>query len=135
MEREKKERKEEKGEGKLWYVTMIWCVVYSSFIIFNKFLNERTILIKDLLSHVWNIMQHCLILNLEIIITIIIIIIIIIIITIITKVIPMVVAVFGTVKMRIVENRKHQESIRASYCDRDPKDLCAGICMNPQEGV
>ena len=126
MEREKKERKEEKGEGKLWYVTMIWCVVYSSFIIFNKFLNERTILIKDLLSHVWNIMQHCLILNLEIIIIIIIII---------TKVIPMVVAVFGTVKMRIVENRKHQESIRASYCDRDPKDLCAGICMNPQEGV
>ena len=110
---------------------MIWCVVYSSFIIFNKFLNERTILIKDLLSHVWNIMQHCLILNLEIIIIIIIIIITIII----TKVIPMVVAVFGTVKMRIVENRKHQESIRESYCDRDPKDLCAGICMNTQEGV
>ena len=47
----------------------------------------------------------------------------------------MVVAVFGTVKMRIVENRKHQESIRESYCDRDPKDLCAGICMNRQEGV
>jgi len=38
--RKKKERREEKGKGKLWYVTMIWCVVYSSFIIFNKFLNE-----------------------------------------------------------------------------------------------
>ena len=30
---------------------------------------------------------------------------------------------------------KHQESIRESYCDRDPKDLLAGICTNPQEGA
>ena len=43
-----------------------------------------------------------------------------------TEVIPMVVGVLGTVKTRMVENRKHQESIRESYCDRDPKDLSAG---------
>ena len=30
-------------------------------------------------------------------------------------------------------DRKHQESIRKSYCDRDPKDLHAAICTNPQE--
>ena len=29
--------------------------------------------------------------------------------------------------------RKHQESIRESYCDRDSKDLHAGICANPQK--
>ena len=28
---------------------------------------------------------------------------------------------------------KHQESIRESYCDRDSKDLHAGICANPQK--
>ena len=27
--------------------------------------------------------------------------------------------------------RKHQESIRESYYDRDSKDLHAGICANP----
>ena len=30
--------------------------------------------------------------------------------------------------------RKHQESIRESYYDRDSKDLPAGICANPQKG-
>ena len=30
---------------------------------------------------------------------------------------------------------KRQESIRESYCDRDQKDLLAGICTNPQEGA
>ena len=30
---------------------------------------------------------------------------------------------------------KHQESIRESYYDRDPKDLLAGICANPQKGA
>ena len=30
--------------------------------------------------------------------------------------------------------RKHQESIRESYYDRDSKDLHAGICTNPQKG-
>ena len=47
----------------------------------------------------------------------------------------MVVGKLGTVKMRMVENRKHQESIRESYRDRDRKDLCAGIFTNPQKGV
>ena len=31
--------------------------------------------------------------------------------------------------------RKHQESIRESYYDRDSKDLHAGICTNPQKGA
>ena len=31
--------------------------------------------------------------------------------------------------------RKHQESIKESYYDRDSKDLHAGICTNPQKGV
>ena len=31
--------------------------------------------------------------------------------------------------------RKHQESIRESYSDRDSKDLLAGVCTNPQEGA
>ena len=31
--------------------------------------------------------------------------------------------------------RKHQESIRESYYDRDSKDLHAGICANPQKGA
>ena len=31
--------------------------------------------------------------------------------------------------------RKHQESIRERYCDRDPKDVHAGICTKPQEGA
>ena len=31
--------------------------------------------------------------------------------------------------------RKHQESIRKSYYDRDSKDLHAGICTNPQKGA
>ena len=33
------------------------------------------------------------------------------------------------------DGKKHQESIRESYCDRDLKDLHAGICMNPQKGA
>ena len=33
------------------------------------------------------------------------------------------------------DGRKHQESIRESYCDRDSKDLHAGICVNPQKGA
>ena len=32
------------------------------------------------------------------------------------------------------DGRKLQESIRESYCDRDPKDLHAEICTNPREG-
>ena len=47
-----------------------------------------------------------------------------------TVVIPVVVGVFGTVKKGMVENIK--KAIRESYCDRDPKDLHAGICANPQ---
>ena len=31
--------------------------------------------------------------------------------------------------------RKHQESIRESYYDRDSKDLRAGICANRQKGA
>ena len=31
--------------------------------------------------------------------------------------------------------KKHQESIRESYYDRDSKDLHAGICTNPQKGA
>ena len=33
------------------------------------------------------------------------------------------------------DGRKHQERIRESYCDRDSKDLHAGICANPQKGA
>ena len=33
------------------------------------------------------------------------------------------------------DGRKHQESIRESYCDRDSKDMHAGICANPQKGA
>ena len=33
------------------------------------------------------------------------------------------------------DGRKHQESVRESYCDRDSKDLHAGICTNPQKGA
>ena len=51
------------------------------------------------------------------------------------EVITMVVGALCTVKTRMVENRKHLEIIKESYCDRDPKDLCAGICTNPQKGV
>ena len=29
---------------------------------------------------------------------------------------------------------KHLESIKSSYCDRDSKDLHAGICANPDKG-
>ena len=47
-----------------------------------------------------------------------------------TVLIPVVVGVFGTVKKEMVENIK--KAIRESYCDRDPKDLHAGICANPQ---
>ena len=47
-----------------------------------------------------------------------------------TVLIPVVVGVFGTVKKGMVENIK--KAIRESYCDRDPKDLHAGICANPQ---
>ena len=31
--------------------------------------------------------------------------------------------------------RKHQESIRESYYDRDSNDMHAGICANPQKGA
>ena len=31
--------------------------------------------------------------------------------------------------------RKNPESITESQCDRDPKDLHAGFCTNPQEGA
>ena len=44
--------------------------------------------------------------------------------------ISVVVGVFGTVKKEMVENIK--KAIRESYCDRDPKDVHAGICANPQ---
>ena len=33
------------------------------------------------------------------------------------------------------DGRKHPESIKESYCDRDSKDLHAGICANPQKGA
>ena len=33
------------------------------------------------------------------------------------------------------DGRKHRESSKESYCDRDSKDLHAGICTNPQEGA
>ena len=46
-----------------------------------------------------------------------------------TEVIRVVVGSLGTVKKGMVD------SIRESYCDRDPKDLHAGICTNPQEGA
>ena len=45
--------------------------------------------------------------------------------------IPVVVGGLGTVKKRSVENIKKVSKI---YCDRDPKDLHAGICTNPQKG-
>ena len=47
-----------------------------------------------------------------------------------TVLIPVVVGAFGTVKKEMVENIK--KAMRESYCDRDPKDLHAGICANPQ---
>ena len=50
-----------------------------------------------------------------------------------TEVTPVVVSALGTVKKRMAENIK--KSIRESYCDRDSKDLLAGICTNPQEGA
>ena len=50
-----------------------------------------------------------------------------------TEVIPVVVGAFGTCKEG--DRGKHQESIRESYRDKDPKDLLAGICTNPQEGA
>ena len=40
-----------------------------------------------------------------------------------------------TVDSKEGDDRKHQESIRASYYDRDSKDLHAGICANPQKGA
>ena len=51
-----------------------------------------------------------------------------------TVVIPVVVGALGTVKNGMVR-RKHQESIRESYYDRDSKDLHAGICANLQKGA
>ena len=51
-----------------------------------------------------------------------------------TIVIPVVVGALGTVK-KAGDGRKHQESIRERYCDRDSKDLHAGICANPQKGA
>ena len=45
-----------------------------------------------------------------------------------TEVIPMVVGALGTVKKGMVENIK---KVSESCCDRDSKDLHAGICTNP----
>ena len=50
-----------------------------------------------------------------------------------TVMIPVVVAALGTIKKAMI--KKHQESIRESYFDRDSKDLHAGICANPQKGA
>ena len=49
------------------------------------------------------------------------------------KVIPVVIVVsaLGSVKKGMIENIK---KVSDSYCDRDPEDLHAGICTNPQEG-
>ena len=44
-----------------------------------------------------------------------------------TEVIPVVVGGLGTVKKGLVENI---EKVSKIYCDRDPKDLHAGICRN-----
>ena len=49
-----------------------------------------------------------------------------------TVVIPVVVGALGTVKEGMVENIK---KVSESYCDRDSKDLHAGICANPQKGA
>ena len=49
-----------------------------------------------------------------------------------TRVIPVVVGALGTVKKGMVENIK---KVSESYCDRDSKDLHAGICANPQKGA
>ena len=49
-------------------------------------------------------------------------------------VIPVVVGALGTVKKGMY-GRKHQESIRECYYDRDSKDLHAGICANPRKGA
>ena len=50
-----------------------------------------------------------------------------------TLVIPVVIGALGTYKER--DSGKHKESIRISHCDRDSKDLQAGICANPQKGA
>ena len=42
-----------------------------------------------------------------------------------------VVSALGSVKKGMIENIK---KVSDSYCDRDPEDLHAGICTNPQEG-
>lgn len=39
--------------------------MYSSFIIFDKFLNEWAILVQNFFSHVWNIMENCFIFHLS----------------------------------------------------------------------
>ena len=46
-----------------------------------------------------------------------------------TVMIPVVVSALGTVLKGMVE------SIRESYCDKDSKDLHAGICTNRQKGA
>jgi len=51
-----------------------------------------------------------------------------------TEVNSVVVGAVGTVKKWMVENIK-KVSERERDCDRDPKDLRVGICMNPQEGA
>ena len=48
-----------------------------------------------------------------------------------TEVIPVVAGGLGTVKKGLVENI---EKLSKIYCAKDPKDLHAGICTNPQEG-
>ena len=44
-----------------------------------------------------------------------------------TVVIPVVVGALGTIKKGMEERERH--------CDRDPKDLHAGICANPQKAA
>ena len=50
-----------------------------------------------------------------------------------TVVIPVVVGALGTCKEW--DGGKRKESIKSSHCDRDSKDLQAGICANPQKGA
>ena len=49
-----------------------------------------------------------------------------------TEVIPVVVGALDTVKKDMVENIK---KVSQKACDRDPKDMHAGICTNLQAGT
>ena len=46
-----------------------------------------------------------------------------------TEVVPVVVGALGTIKKGMIENIK---KVSESYCDRNAKDLYAGICTNPK---